>query len=293
MAGAAWYILAATLLIGAGLTVLQVRHALFREQVERRFLGMTKAALPRQPARNWYVRTLRRAGVTPHPRYLAIAFALQLLLVIIGWRIAGGAAALLLGLCYLLALYLILQLLYRRRVERIGRQLPMFVDHVIRALHTGSSLESALNSAAEQTQPPLKEVTDRVRRSVQVGSSLADALEDAARLYEIRYLYILTMGARVNARYGSSAVGLFKSLQQMIQGRERASRELRALTGETRLSAVVLAVLPVGLAAYILAMNPGYLATMWSDPGGRTMILAALAWQALGLLIIWRMIRSI
>ena len=65
------------------------------------------------------------------------------------------------------------------------------------------------------------------------------------------------------------------------------------MTGETRVTAFVLAGMPIAMVGYFMLINPGYLLTMWNDDSGRYMLLAALSMQVLGCLTMWRMLRSI
>ncbi|MBN2701792.1 MAG: type II secretion system protein, partial [Methylothermaceae bacterium] len=91
----------------------------------------------------------------------------------------------------------------------------------------------------------------------------------------------------------SSARELLQNVIRMIRQRETTQRELRALTGETRISAWVLGSLPPGMAAYMMAMNPRYLSGMWQDPSGRILLLVAVSLQIIGAIILWRMVKSV
>ncbi|MNC58485.1 hypothetical protein D3C75_1082140 [compost metagenome] len=79
----------------------------------------------------------------------------------------------------------------------------------------------------------------------------------------------------------------------MIREREQAARQLRAMTGETRITALVLALLPVSVAAYFLATNPTYLQSMWRDSSGQMMLVSAFALQVVGCFALWRMMRTL
>ena len=74
---------------------------------------------------------------------------------------------------------------------------------------------------------------------------------------------------------------------------DQIQRELASLTGETRLSAWVLTLLPSGIAAYMVAVNPDYIMSMWNDDGGRMALLTALGFQLVGAFILWRMVKSV
>jgi len=101
------------------------------------------------------------------------------------------------------------------------------------------------------------------------------------------------LAIRINRSYGSSVRDLLQSVANMINEREAVRRELRSLTGETRVTAWVLGLMPPGMAAYIMIMNPKYLETMWQDPSGKIMLIVATGMQIAGAVILWRMIKSI
>ena len=75
--------------------------------------------------------------------------------------------------------------------------------------------------------------------------------------------------------------------------REQGARQLRAMTGETRMTAMVLALLPICMVGYFMVANPGYLLSMWNNHSGQMMLLAAFILQVLGCVALWRMLRSI
>ena len=119
------------------------------------------------------------------------------------------------------------------------------------------------------------------------------SLQEVAELYEVEELRILALGVSVNHRYGGNTSDLLDSIVKLIHEREKLSRQLHAMTGETRISAYVLAGVPSALGGYILASNPGYLLNMWADGTGRFLLLASLGLQLLGCYALWRMLKSV
>ena len=79
----------------------------------------------------------------------------------------------------------------------------------------------------------------------------------------------------------------------MIREREQGARQLKAMTGETRMTAYVLGGLPILIVGYFIIVNPDYLMTMWNDGTGRIMLFSALAMDISGTLLMWRMLRSV
>ena len=120
----------------------------------------------------------------------------------------------------------------------------------------------------------------------------ADGMREAAQVHRLRDLQVIALAASINRRYGGSLRTIFRSLIQAIRSRESAQRELRALTAETRFSAMVLGLIPVGLTLYILLQNPQYYADMWADASGRATLIFSVVLQVSGIFVIWRMMRS-
>jgi tight adherence protein B len=238
-------------------------------------------------------RAFVRAGLALPTKRLWIGLAAWGLLILIGFTTdswLGMAAGVLLPP---LMVRLFISWSYRKRVARMIEQLPQLLDHTVRSLKSGRTLADAVLHGIDAANQPLKEGMSRIQRNVQLGVSLPDAAHDFAELYEREEFHLLALGLKVNHRYGGNASELMENLIRLIREREQAARQLRAMTGETRMTAVVLGLLPIGMVGYFMVSNPGYLLGMWNDDSGRTMLMVAFALQVFGCLALWRMLRSI
>lgn len=219
---------------------------------------------------------------------LVMAIVIAMLIVFTMGVLAGG---MLLGFIAL-ALWLLLQQMAGRRQRQIVLQLPDFLEHALRALTAGNTLEEAFAEAARECPEPSRGLFLGVSRQVRLGAPIEDTLAQAAEVHELPDVRVLAMAARVNRRYGGSIRNMIKSLIQVIRARGTAARELRALTAETRFSALLLFLIPLGITVFILLRSPGFYNDMWTDGFGRMLLLAAAALQFIGGLVIWRMLRA-
>ncbi|WP_019625168.1 type II secretion system F family protein [Thioalkalivibrio sp. ALJT] len=234
-----------------------------------------------------------RAGLGENRLTAAALAGVWLVLILAGTVLAGGWGLLAGVVLGLILNYTVVAWSARRRREMLQQQLPAFAEHVVRGLRAGRTLPAAVTAAAEEMRAPLGDVLARVVREVDLGVSLGEALENVAEDFDLHALRLLALGVQFNMRYGGSAVELMEQVVRMLRQQDQARRELRALTGETRVSALVLAVLPVGLAGYTVSMNPAYYAAMLETTAGIAVLVGAIVWQALGILILWRMLRSL
>lgn len=238
-------------------------------------------------------RAFLRSGLRRPTDSLSLSLALWTLAMILGFLAGSWFGLLMTFLVPPLLVRLYIAWRYQRRVRRMIEQLPQLLDHAVRSLKSGRTLADAVLQGIESSSDPLQSAMSRIQRNVQLGISLPDAAQDFAELYEQGEFHLFALGLRVNHRYGGNASELLENLIKLIREREQGARQLRAMTGETRMTAVVLAVLPVGMVGYFLLINPHYLMNMWNDSSGQHMLLVAFAMQVLGCLALWRMLRSI
>ncbi len=257
-------------------------------------LGQGQAPAPSErPLMLWLERWFLRAGLGRPNDRIGIFLAVWALLVLLG-TLAGDWFGVLLALILPpVCLRLYVSWRYRRRVQRMIQQLPSMLDYTVRSLKSGRTLADAVLGAMEASSNPLREAMARVERNVRLGVGLDEAVEDFAELYERDEFRLFALGLRINQRFGGNASELLENLIKLIREREQAARQLAAMTGETRMTAIVLAGLPAVVAGYFLVTNPSYLTKMWYDPSGQYMLMAAIGLQVVGCVALWRMMRSI
>lgn len=245
------------------------------------------------PLLRWACHLVWRTGADTEPTMVArwmMAFALLVPVALVLMGVYAGLVVI--GVVLVMTWAFLSRQAARRRAQIID-QLPDFLESVTRVLSAGNSLEESLVSSAQEASEPLRGLFVSIGRQIRLGAPVEGVLADMGEIHRIRDLRVMALAAAINRKYGGSLRDIFRSLVQAIRSRDMAARELRALTAETRFSAIVLAVIPVGLMLYILAMNPEYYGDMWADGGGRLMLLGSAAMQAAGVFVIWRMLAGV
>lgn len=279
-----------------GVAFLLLRRGLYKRHEERilQRLGRAFSIVRNGTARReWLDSLLQRAGLgaidfEPQRWLLAWLAVVLLALIVAGWV---AAVMLLIGLPTLA--YLILSWQSRRQMRQIVEQLPSLLDYSVRSLKAGRTLNDAVLGGIDSSRDPLRSAMARVRRNVQLGVALEDAVSELAELHKQDELRLFALGLRINQRYGGNASELMENLIKLIREREQGVRQLKAMTGETRITAIILGSLPLAMVGYFMMANPHYLLAMWRDSSGQMMLLLAFALQALGCLVLWRMMRSL
>lgn len=295
-----FYLIALMLLIVALMLHEQgkrkAHEARVRQRLEQLAFGLTGAepllAKERpllQPLAHW----LHRVGLNISPGMSLLMAAIVLLTGWMCWQVWGPLAGLSVWSLSVMGAVIVPQVRYRMKVQTMVSQLPLFIDQVVRGLVTGRNVEGAIKLALESTPEPLKAVIDRANRQVELGADLGGALREAATFYDVRELHLLALAMNTSRVYGGSPKDMLDSIVSVIRQREQMKAELNAMTGETRVSAWVLGLLPVAIGAYMVWSNPQYIGEMWGTVKGRNVLIGALSWQALGGLVMWRMVKSV
>ena len=300
MVSAMLFLVALLMMLAAVLSVLRARRL---EQVARVNQRLAEVAFltPDTPLRRPTVnplleeldRWLKRVGLNVSPAIALLVLAAAVAVGVLLWQQLNPLVALAWWALSIVLTVLVPQVRYRQRVNKIISQIPLFIDQVVRGLVTGRNLEGAIKLAAEDLQMPLRELIMKAQKNVELGADLGDALKDVAHFHDIKELHLLALTIHSSRVYGGSPRDMLESIVNLIRQREQAQEELRAMTGETRVTAWVLGATPGLLVAYILWQSPAYMMSMWHDSTGQTILVAGAVMQALGVLVMWRMIKSL
>jgi tight adherence protein B len=194
------------------------------------------------------------------------------------------------GAAMLLAVVLF-QMLAARRMDAFVESMPGLFDLIKHLLLAGNSLQQALVKAIESSTAQAQRYLRPVARRVQNGAPVAESILWLADRLDAPELFIFGTGVQTNSRYGGRMSLMLGNLSQIVRDGLRVRRELRSATAETRLSAIVLSLLPIGVSVVIAFANPGYMHFFVETTQGRHMAMVAVGLQVLGMLIMRRILR--
>ncbi|VBS42247.1 Flp pilus assembly protein TadB [Burkholderia pseudomallei] len=245
----------------------------------------------RERAADAWLNVSNRAGVSEIRAPLA-ALAATTAVATLWAGLRGGllaaCAALVAGAT--LAVFWLVSRMQKRRL-RIVRQLPSFLDGIVRLVTLGNSVPAAFQATLQTTEAPLRGCLDHVSRMLRSGVEIDRAMVSIAALYRIKEFELVGSVLRLSVKYGGRADVMLDRMAVFMRDLEQAERELVAMSAETRLSAWVLGALPVGIGSFVIAMNPKYFSAMWLDPTGRQLVYLAFILQIAGGYWLYRLAR--
>lgn len=237
---------------------------------------------------------LLRAGLPTGWRVPVMLAAPSLVLAIAAWLRLGSVLAvpLVLGV-YAAVAWLWLRTRIEKQRAKILRQLPDFLDGMVRLASIGNSLPMAFQATSNTVQMPLRAVLDRTMQSVRTGQDLDHALQLASQPYRLDALDLLYVILGTGMRMGGRTDQILQRMSDFMRDLGHARQELHAITSETRLSAWVLGLLPLVVAVFMTLVNPDFFTPMFSQPLGHRILLIALGMEALGAFLLYRLAKSL
>lgn len=247
---------------------------------------------PRLESNIWR-RFCLRAGIAPTPIFYAALIIPGLVFTLLAGIFGGVLSVIGTLFLYVTLIYFRLWLKATRRHQKMARQLPAFLDTMVRLSIVGNSLESAFQAAVLTTEEPMRDVLERSNRLVQAGMDLEHALLQQARVFHLMELELIAAVIGVALRFGGRADTVLERMAAFMRDREHAQNELVALSAETRLSAWVLGLLPIGLGIFMIIFNNKMFVSMLEDPIGKNMLITAAVLEIVGAYWLYRLAKSV
>jgi tight adherence protein B len=173
------------------------------------------------------------------------------------------------------------------RQRKLSRQLPEAFAMISRAVRAGQTVPAAFQIIAEDFDPPISTEFARCYEQQNLGMSRETALRKLAKRTGTMELQIFVVALLVQARSGGDLVELLDNLAAMIRMRLKLRDRVRALTGEGRMQALVLIILPVAALLGIMLLSPEYAKEILDRP---TLLAGTAAAQAAGAFWIRRIV---
>jgi tight adherence protein B len=250
------------------------------------------ATRPRSVLPGWDA-LLLNAGVFPDLRFYLLLITPLVCLVLVALTFGGLLSASLTVLLYVVLAYFRMWALGQKRLQKMAIQLPGFLDGLVRLVTIGNSLGSAFQAAVPAAEEPLKNVLERAAQLNRAGMELDAALRQVARAYDFPPLFLIASVVGIGLRFGGRSDLVLDRMANFMRDLHQARQELIALSSETRMSAWILGLMPLGVAAFIVVFNNDMFMGMWADPTGKNMLLGAVGLQLFGSFWLYRLAKGV
>ena len=247
---------------------LPLRRPILR-RTARKFLLVTTMRAGLETA---LARTGNRLGV-PHLvlTMLVVATAVVLFAGKVMWF--NPALVALLGIVAgLWAPALLLRLAQSRYRNQFLDKFPDALDLIGRAVKAGLPVLDATEVAAREVPAPVGSELQRTIEEMRIGVDIGEALEHTADRIQVPDFRFFVVALKLQRRTGGALAETLQNLSHIIRRRKEIRLKARALSSESKSSAVVLALLPLIVGGVIYLINPDLASVFLGDRRGRFMM---------------------
>lgn len=212
---------------------------------------------------NWHIDTfifLSLACFIPFAMFLVTPFKLMTLL---------GFGAIFLPTFYL-------KKLINQRFIDFSKQFPDALNLMASSLRAGHPLFSAIDIVTEDMPKPICEVFENAKKDISLGIDTKEAFLSMTKIMpqsiDLRFFITAVL---IQKEVGGNLAELLDKLSATIRERFKLLGQLRVQTAQTRISGVVLGIVPVAVLLIIAFMNPDYMKPMFNTQQGQIALVAA------------------
>jgi tight adherence protein B len=219
---------------------------------------------------------LERAGMaTTLPDFVLKVALTTLGLGGVGVLLGGPLLGLLIAVVVPFGARMFLRFKAGRRQAAFADQLDDSLQLMASSLRAGHSLLRAVDSVSQEADSPISEEFARIVNETRVGRDLNDALDEVAERMGSDDFTWVAQAIAIHREVGGNLAEVLDAVGHTIRERNAIRRQVKALSAEGKLSAIVLMVLPFGIIGFISLTNPRYLAKFTESIVGYGMLAVA------------------
>jgi tight adherence protein B len=176
------------------------------------------------------------------------------------------------------------------RLASFEEMFPEAIDLIVRALRAGHAFTTGLGMVADELPPPIGSEFKLLHDRQNFGQPVPEALKAFANrvpLIDARFFVTAVLTQR---EAGGNLAEVLENLSNVIRQRFTVKRQIRAATAHGRITGFVLTCMPPVLALLFFAENPENYRTLFTDPYGVRMVIAAVVMQVTGVVVMRKLI---
>jgi tight adherence protein B len=200
----------------------------------------------------------------------------------LGFLLSGAVAGLAGAGLFAVLPYVFVRKKRSKRLDQLEEQFPEALDFLARSMRAGHAFSISLEMVGQELPDPLGQEFRTLFNEQNLGAPLDLALQNFTNRVPLLDVRFFTSSVLLQKQTGGNLSEILARLAYVIRERFRLKGQVKAASAHGRMTATILTLLPIATMLALLAVAPGYLQGMASDPDGKKMIGGAVIAQLLG-----------
>jgi tight adherence protein B len=219
---------------------------------------------------------------------VAVFFATMLLMWIIGLPLL---LAFFLGLALGAGLpHFIVGFFIKRRVAAFNAKFPDAIELLVRGLRSGLPITETMAVVGSEVAGPVGEEFRSVADKMKIGRSMDVALQETADRLGTAEFQFFVITISIQRETGGNLAETLQNLASVLRQRGQMKLKIKAMSSESKASAMIIGALPFIVFVLIWFVNGAYMQNFFTDP---RLIVAGgggLIWMGIGAFIMAKMV---
>lgn len=238
-------------------------------------------------------RRLEQTGKSWTLGQYGVATAGLLLVAAIGLMSAGMPIilALMLGLFISIGLpHMVLGFLINKRLNKFNSNFPDAIELMVRGLRSGLPITETLGIVASEIPGPVGIEFRAVADKMKIGRTMDAALQETADRLGTPEFQFFVITLNIQRETGGNLAETLSNLADVLRKRAQMKLKIKAMSSESKASAMIIGALPFIVFAMVYMMNPDYMGGFFRDDRLIIAGLGAMVWMGIGVFIMAKMI---
>jgi tight adherence protein B len=252
--------------------------------------GLASRLLPRPALLRHRLQQTGRSWTLPQYMMVCggIVFVTMVLLMLKGAPLILGLFA---GLFIGIGLpHFIVGKLIKRRVAKFTSKFPDGIDLMVRGLRSGLPISETLGIVADEVPGPVgiefRSVADKMR----IGRTMEAALQETADRLGTPEFQFFVITLAIQRETGGNLAETLANLSDVLRKRSAMKLKIRAMSSESKASAMILGSLPFIVFIMVYLVNPEYMAGFFIEPRLIVAGLGGMVWMSIGVFVMAKMV---
>ncbi|HOP11185.1 MAG TPA: type II secretion system F family protein [Oscillospiraceae bacterium] len=177
-----------------------------------------------------------------------------------------------------------------KQLGKIDKQLIDAVAIISNSIRAGMSFQSAMQSIADEMEPPISKEFARVSRETRLGMPLETSFEQMITRTGNMDLELICNAVIIQRQIGGNLAEVLDNISATIADRIRLRGEIKAMTASGTLSGYIIGALPIFMLLLLMFLNPEYINMFFSTSAGRVMLAISATMETIGFLIVRKIV---
>ena len=177
-----------------------------------------------------------------------------------------------------------------RRQKKFTAHFADAMDIIVRGVRTGLPLNDCLKIIAHESPNPLGSEFRRVVEGESVGIPIEVCLDQLYERMPISEVNFFATVLNIQKSTGGNLGESLANLSAVLRGRKILREKIKALSAEAKMSAIIIAALPIVVMLLVTLMSPDYMNELYFTPTGQRNMMVGAGMMFMGTFMMRKMI---